>query len=584
MNSSTHLPWRALAVLLCALSIAAGPAAGGALEAQDLEYQRLNVVLDELPELEQPLDHGAPVPQDSIGIGPGSTLIVNFFDPVEDATFTGICTAAFVMRDRTTGNVYLSAAGHCFIGATFASTHGADADWDPANTLRVRVCVQDCLGGATGLVSAAEGIYPGTTRDIGVGDIKLDYARQTIAGADVGNDFGIVEIPEELWCEIRTDMPVWNGPATADTSRLVQAGDVLVHYGNGVVVGEVFPEKSRAGLGMAADSDRWLANLAAAPGDSGSAMNIATVTLEDLVEGEWPGGVLTHLVIDTEGGVVAGTNTSRGIQMALEDAGFDLEVVHDAAELCGGGEPVVTTVDDADPAVEYRKGWHRRDDAAASGSGYHRRMGGAGGGDSPTARLVFDGSEITYFFAASEQGGTADVFLDGALAATVSYAGTAPGSSPEPGRSITFGDLGEGTHEIVIAHRGGAVYVDGFEIVSRAGGGADASAAGTGSVTTTSTGQLSGLGTTLLTRTVEVGPDDEWLSVVVEGASKLPTVNVLDPTGVLVATGGRLLDGSSAAGIDRAPAVAGTYTVQVLDVLGSPSAVGISVSRTVRRE
>jgi hypothetical protein len=313
-------------------------------------------------------------------------------------------------------------------------------------------------------------------------------------------------------------------------------------------------------------------------------MNIATVTPENLVEGEWPGGVLTHLVIDTEGGVVAGTNTSRGIQMALEDAGFDLEVVHDAAELCGGGEPVVTTVDDADPAVEYRKGWHRRDDAAASGAGYHRRMGGAGGGDSPTARLVFDGSEITYFFAASEQGGTADVFLDGALAATVSYAGTAPGSSPEPGRSITFGDLGEGTHEIVIAHRGGAVYVDGFEIVSRAGGGADASAAGTGSVTTTSTGQLSGLGTTLLTRTVEVGPDDEWLSVVVEGASKLPTVNVLDPTGVLVATGGRLLDGSSAAGIDRAPAVAGTYTVQVLDVLGSPSAVGISVSRTVRRE
>lgn len=34
------------------------------------------------------------VPEDSIGIGPGSTLIINFFDPVEGRSFTALCTAA----------------------------------------------------------------------------------------------------------------------------------------------------------------------------------------------------------------------------------------------------------------------------------------------------------------------------------------------------------------------------------------------------------------------------------------------------------------------------------------------------------
>ena len=203
---------------------------GWALEAYGaIRYERLELVVDELEELAAPLAHGAPLPEDSLGMGPGSTLLVNFFDPVENGNFIGICTAAFVFRDRATGKLFLGAAGHCFMGTTFASTHGDDADWDPANTTRVRACVGNCIGGGSGLLSGALGVYPGTTRDLGVGATKLVYARQTIAGADVGNDFGIVEIPAELCPEIRTDMPVWNGPATADISRRVQAGDLVAH-------------------------------------------------------------------------------------------------------------------------------------------------------------------------------------------------------------------------------------------------------------------------------------------------------------------------------------------------------------------
>ncbi len=260
--------------------------------------------------------------------------------------------------------------------------------------------------------------------------------------------------------------------------------------------------------------------------------------------------------------------------------------------LCENGCPwkfttqpiVTTTVDDGDPAVEYRRGWHRRSDERASAGGYHRRLGSPGGGEAATARLVFEGHEITYFFARSQQGGTAGVFIDGALAMTVDYFGTAPGSAPEFGHSVRFDDLGDGRHELRIVHGSGAVYVDGFAIVAAADGGADATAAGTRSTTAVSTGELAGLGSTVLVRTVDVQPGDEWLSVVVEGAAEPLAVKLLDPQLLLVAEAGQLLAGSSAVGLDVAPAVTGTFTVQVLDPLGSPAKVEISIARTTTVE
>ncbi len=244
----------------------------------------------------------------------------------------------------------------------------------------------------------------------------------------------------------------------------------------------------------------------------------------------------------------------------------------------------LTVVDDADPAVEYRRGWHRRDDVAASAGGYHRRMGSAGGGEAPTARLVFEGEEITYFFGRSEQGGLADVFIDGVKRTTVDYSGSAPGKSPEFGRSVSFGELGEGSHEFLLVFRSGAAYVDGFEIISGMEGGADEEAAQTQSETSVSGGQLAPLGNSQLISTVTVGPDDEWLSVVVEGASPLLRVNLLDGLGNAMAVGQSLLPGSSALGLDVASPAAGTYSVQVLGSVTSATAVEISTARTITRE
>jgi hypothetical protein len=194
---------------------------------------------------------------------------------------------------------------------------------------------------------------------------------------------------------------------------------------------------------------------------------------------------------------------------------------------------------------------------------------------------VFEGDEVTYYFASSEQGGMADVYIDGVKRTSIDYSGTAPGNAPEFGRSVTFGELGGGAHEILIEFRSGAVYVDGFEIVSGSEGGADDSAAETRSETTTSSKSFPLLGAKVVSQTVNVGADDEWLSVVVEGAQGLLTVKLLDSLGNLAAAGDQLLGNSSAVGLDVPAPAAGTYTVQVLGSVTSATAVEISVARTI---
>lgn len=349
------------------------------------DYERGRLVVDSLVELTEPANHGPPAPEDSVGIGPGSTLLVNFHDPSDGGNYVGICTAAFVFRDPNTGKVYLGAAGHCFMGTTFTSTHGENTDWDINDTQRVRVCVSTCIGGASGLVSGALGVYPSATRDLG----KLAYARQTGAGGDVGNDFGIVEIPPSLWSEIRTDMPVWNGPGTAE-NRAVQLGDVIVHYGNAIGLGEVMPTKGRFGIGRGSNASRWLANLASAQGDSGSAVNIATVDGTNFVEGMWAAGILTHIVPGSA--AIAGTTVTRAVAMAQE-AGIALDLIHDSAQLGAAtppGAPTGLTATAGNGEVELS--WVAPPNGGAPIEGYTVRWGTAAGGPYPNAMTAIDPS------------------------------------------------------------------------------------------------------------------------------------------------------------------------------------------------
>jgi hypothetical protein len=258
-------------------------------------------------------------PEMAQNIGPGSHLLI---DIPNEGTFG--CTSNFVFSDGS--RQFLGAAGHCFIPAAATSTHGPGADFD-ASGVRVSVCVSDCsFGGQTGFVLTGNLVPLG----------QVAFARQTGADGDVGNDFGVVEIPASLANLVRPQLPVFGGPSTIEEVEQLQP---LCHFGNGVVVGESFLSQGRMGIAGGSTPTTFMGDLLAAPGDSGSAV----VTCErdgTALRGQGAAGVLTHLGVEAcpcgidpetgavtaQQGIVFGTTTARALELARE-AGLTLSVV-----------------------------------------------------------------------------------------------------------------------------------------------------------------------------------------------------------------------------------------------------------------
>lgn len=229
---------------------------------------------------------GVPLPNSGDGIGPGSYLLIKR----SDGDF--ICTANFVWQGSD-NKTYLGAAGHCFLPP--------EDDHQAAPPATVRVCTSGCvLGGQTGSLA-------GTYQALG----PVAFARQSISGEDVGNDFGIVQIPTHLLGSVRRSVPVWGGPTTAAPATPTLGSRVCL-YGNAGGLGEVFATKARFGIGGASGADSWYATIPSAPGDSGAAVvNCPTLS------GTNPVGILTHLATNGTG-VIAGTTIARAQAMVVE--------------------------------------------------------------------------------------------------------------------------------------------------------------------------------------------------------------------------------------------------------------------------
>ena len=258
--------------------------------------------------------------EQSTGIGPGSHLLMTMD---EDPGSTYGCTASYVFASGA--DLLLGAAGHCFLPGDRVSTHGDDADYDPAGT-HVEVCVADCTnGGLSGFVI--------TGRTVELGEVV--YARQADGpGADaeqLGFDFGLVRIPAELHDLVRLTMPVFGGPVTAHGELL--PGDVTCHFGHALGFGEVWPTQGRVGTGLFEDEGVWFAAAPSLMGDSGSAVQTC-VPSDGGLTGDAAIGTLTHL---TSIGV-AGTTIEKGIELARE-AGLSITLLLAGAGAPGGEEP-----------------------------------------------------------------------------------------------------------------------------------------------------------------------------------------------------------------------------------------------------
>ncbi|MDQ1495824.1 MAG: hypothetical protein QOG69_2307 [Actinomycetota bacterium] len=286
----------AVAVLVAlALVVSAEPA-----PAATPRVQRLRINLGTVTATRTVLPSALPTPSAGDQIGPGSHLLMTMDG---DANTYG-CTANFVWASGS--QQYLGAAGHCFLPADKTATAGPGADYNPSKT-HVKVCVSGCsFGGQTGF------IITGTLVDLG----PVAYARQTLNGADVGNDFGLVTIPASLSSRVNPTMPVWGGPQGTST---ITTGSPLCLYGNAAGLGEMFATKARAGVGVLSDASMWEGDIASFEGDSGSAVDVCGATGVPQAA-----GILTHLVIGA--GVIAGTTVSRARAMATE-AGLSITIV-----------------------------------------------------------------------------------------------------------------------------------------------------------------------------------------------------------------------------------------------------------------
>ena len=145
---------------------------------------------------------------------------------------------------------------------------------------------------------------------------------------------------------------------------------------------------------------------------------------------------------------------------------------------CGNPTPTPTPtppppacIEDNDSHVAYSAAWHLINYASASDGHFRYHTGNS---PNHTASLDFSvpsGStgSISYAFARSPKGGTADVYVDGVLRTTINYAGSVGSTqAPEfkPTYKVEFGGLAAGNHKLEIKNMSGVVYVDQFCLTS----------------------------------------------------------------------------------------------------------------------
>ncbi len=359
------------------------------------EPQRMRTSVSSVTDLTptQALSHGIPpLPEDAVGIGPGSPLLQN----IGGSWY--ICSANFVFQSGS--KYYLGSAGHCFLGQGATSSHGAGANYN-LNQVTVEVCVDFCYFGGQLQGFLGDMITLGSPT----------YARQTGSGGDIGNDFGVVEIPSQYHHLIRPEMPMWNGPTGADGNE--GTGNTVVHYGNGIEAGTFVASKGRAGTSLNdGDASSWQALVSIAGGDSGSAINHGTIGTS-VLEGGDALGIVTHGLIVPGVPLGWGTSIERAITMATE-ANLNLQLV-----LAGGSTTTPPPPPTPDPAP-----------------------------DTLSATKGTKGKNAVVDLSWSNGGSSVDIYLNGAVDATVANSGAYTDNlGKQPSGTYTYQVCNAGTSD-----------------------------------------------------------------------------------------------------------------------------------------
>jgi PKD repeat protein len=243
--------------------------------------------------------------------------------------------------------------------------------------------------------------------------------------------------------------------------------------------------------------------------------------------------------------------------------------------------PPSSCKDDDDSSIGYSSGWHLINSSSASGGHFRYHQGNSNQHFASVDFNVPSGStgSITYSFGKSTKGGSADIYLDGTLKQSVSYAGNSGATqTPEfsPEYNVQFSAIGAGTHKLELRNLTGVVYVDGFCLQNSAissqpttGPGATSTQPGSASAGQTATGGL----------TVPAGAQE--ISVVAESTVAVPYKLVLvSPSGLALQT----VDATNGVAVLNVPVTqGGTYLIKVVNVSLGPLQFTVTATPQVRR-
>src|SRR5436190_1090071 len=369
---------------------------------------------------------------------------------------------------------------------------------------------------------------------------------------------------------------IWNFPTTVGGSyyadmRTSETGAVSFEYGEILVTGLVITSVGQPSkLGDADPESNYNA-------DGTIRIVLSTDKIGDAVPG------------DLIGGLIARTYLATGSQVTTFRAAIDAAGGSQTYRLVGNGycaPPVVTCYEDDDASIGYSIGWQGVDNSNASAGHFH--MGGVGdpqvvGQDVMEMSIHVPAGQygaITYHYATSRKGGTAEIFIDGVSQGTIDYLGFVGDTAADAqfGPSKRFAGLQPGDHVFEIRPAGnGAVYVDRLCLESSTSNGGQQSEFQT-STSTRSNALLPGVELVL---PVTLNTKAKALSVILEATGGTGKIILVNPLGTQIATA--TTNAKGFASIAKQIGGPGVYLVKTVNLSAVPIKVWTSATQTITR-
>ena len=457
--------------------------------------------------------------------------------------------------------------------ATTTSTSYTDPTADPSRTYSYSVTATNAAGSSCGS-NAVSSSGTGSSCNLPGVTMINDPTGDSTAAASPALDIQSVSIAEPFYpdgsqklvftmkvASLASVPPgtewriLWNFPTTDSGSYYVEmntdpTGVVAFQYGTIDLTSAVVTAVGQPHL--LGDCDAESTFLA----DGTIRLVLSTSKIGNAVAGDVIGGLLARTFVTT-GSLVT---TSRS---AIDTAATTATYLMAGNNFCA--PPTVTTIEDNDSRIAYSNGWHLLQDGNAS-AGHFRFASGK-----PKASLAFtvpstQFGSITYNYAKSTKGGTAEIFLDGVSQGTINFLG-AVGTMQNPQFvfSQKYGPLQPGSHTLEIRGNG-VTYLDSFSLESSSSNAQPASGPGT---TTTNTSNLT-LGQNLVSQ-ITLPDNAEGISIVAAApAGMLIRVAVADATGLSLATADSV---NGIAVINQTLTHGGVYVVKTINLSAGPVSV-----------